>query len=129
VRYPAVPVVFCDTRPLAQEWAYRFLGAAVAELRRIGKLFGSGRRTTEVFADFSARLGEGRFTVVTGPSGSGTAVGTIASSSVSLVGSESSPAGAACSRSSPPLRPSHRGTRRVAIGRSRLVGPRSGTRP
>jgi hypothetical protein len=32
VRYPAVPVVFCDTRPLAQEWAYRFLGAAVAEL-------------------------------------------------------------------------------------------------
>jgi ERCC4 domain len=34
VRYPAVPVVFCDTRPLAQEWTYRFLGAAVAELRR-----------------------------------------------------------------------------------------------
>jgi hypothetical protein len=34
VRYPAVPVLFCDTRPLAQEWAYRFLGAAVAELRR-----------------------------------------------------------------------------------------------
>ena len=31
VRYPAVPVVFCDTRPLAQEWAYRYLGAAVAE--------------------------------------------------------------------------------------------------
>ena len=32
VRYPAVPVVFCDTRPLAQDWAYRFLGAAAAEL-------------------------------------------------------------------------------------------------
>jgi hypothetical protein len=32
VRYPSVPVVFCDTRPLAQEWAYRFLGAAVAQL-------------------------------------------------------------------------------------------------
>jgi ABC-type lipoprotein export system ATPase subunit len=46
-------------------------GAAVAELRRVGKLFGSGRGTTEVFADFSARLGESRFTVVTGPSGSG----------------------------------------------------------
>ena len=30
VAYPAVPVVFCETRPLAQEWAYRFLGAAVA---------------------------------------------------------------------------------------------------
>ena len=37
VRYPAVPVVFCDTRPLAQEWAYRFLGAAVAELRRAAR--------------------------------------------------------------------------------------------
>jgi hypothetical protein len=32
VRYPAVPIVFCDTRPLAQEWAYRFLGAAAAEV-------------------------------------------------------------------------------------------------
>ena len=30
VRYPTVPIVFCETRPLAQEWAYRFLGAAIA---------------------------------------------------------------------------------------------------
>ena len=30
VRYPNVPIVFCETRALAQEWAYRFLGAAVA---------------------------------------------------------------------------------------------------
>jgi ABC-type lipoprotein export system ATPase subunit len=44
---------------------------AVAELRAVGKLFGSGPRTTEVFDGFSARLSEGRFTVVTGPSGSG----------------------------------------------------------
>lgn len=29
VRFPMVPIVFCETRPLAQEWAYRFLGAAV----------------------------------------------------------------------------------------------------
>lgn len=29
VRFPTVPIVFCDTRPLAQEWAYRFLGAAL----------------------------------------------------------------------------------------------------
>ena len=28
VRFPTVPIVFCETRPLAQEWAYRFLGAA-----------------------------------------------------------------------------------------------------
>ena len=30
IRFPTVPIVFCETRPLAQEWAYRFLGAAVA---------------------------------------------------------------------------------------------------
>ena len=35
VRYPAVPVVFCDTRPLAQEWAYRFLGAAVGSRQTV----------------------------------------------------------------------------------------------
>ena len=30
VRFPDVPVVFCETRPLAQEWTYRYLGAALA---------------------------------------------------------------------------------------------------
>lgn len=30
VRFPTVPIVFCETRALAQEWTYRFLGAAVA---------------------------------------------------------------------------------------------------
>ncbi len=30
VRFPTVPIVFAETRPLAQEWAYRFLGAALA---------------------------------------------------------------------------------------------------
>jgi len=30
VRYPNVPIVFCENRQLAQEWAYRFLGAAGA---------------------------------------------------------------------------------------------------
>ena len=29
VRYPNVPIVFCETRQLAQEWTYRFLGAAI----------------------------------------------------------------------------------------------------
>ena len=29
-RFPSVPIVFAETRPLAQEWTYRFLGAAVA---------------------------------------------------------------------------------------------------
>lgn len=30
VRFPTVPIVFCESRQLAQEWAYRFLGAALA---------------------------------------------------------------------------------------------------
>jgi hypothetical protein len=30
VRYPNVPIVFCETRALAQEYTYRFLGAALA---------------------------------------------------------------------------------------------------
>ena len=29
VRYPTVPITFCETRPLAEEWTYRF-GAALA---------------------------------------------------------------------------------------------------
>ena len=28
-QFPAVPIVFAETRPLAQEWTYRFLGAAL----------------------------------------------------------------------------------------------------
>jgi hypothetical protein len=32
VRYPNVPIVFCGSRKLAEEWTYRFLGAAHAEL-------------------------------------------------------------------------------------------------
>jgi hypothetical protein len=30
VPYPAVPIHFAETRPLAEEWTYRFLGAALA---------------------------------------------------------------------------------------------------
>jgi hypothetical protein len=43
VRYPAVPIVFCETRKLAEEWTYRYLAAAhswasdeTATLTRIG---------------------------------------------------------------------------------------------
>lgn len=32
VRYPNVPIVFCDARKLAEEWTYRFLGAAMIAL-------------------------------------------------------------------------------------------------
>ena len=31
-RFPTVPIVFCETRPLAQEWTYRWLGACLAEM-------------------------------------------------------------------------------------------------
>jgi hypothetical protein len=30
IRWPNVPIVFCETRPLAEEWTYRFLAAARA---------------------------------------------------------------------------------------------------
>ncbi len=33
VRYPTVPILFLETRQLAQEWAYRFFGAAIEQHR------------------------------------------------------------------------------------------------
>jgi hypothetical protein len=30
IRWPTVPIVFCETRQLAEEWTYRFLAAAHA---------------------------------------------------------------------------------------------------
>ena len=33
VRYPTVPILFLDSRPLAEEWTFRFLGAALAQAR------------------------------------------------------------------------------------------------
>lgn len=43
VRYPTIPIVFCETRKLAEEWTYRYLAAAhtwaeseTAALHRIG---------------------------------------------------------------------------------------------
>lgn len=31
VRYPEIPMVFCENRPLAEEWTFRWLGAALIE--------------------------------------------------------------------------------------------------
>lgn len=36
-RYPAVPIVFAETRALAQEWTYRFFGACLAEAAEEGE--------------------------------------------------------------------------------------------
>ena len=33
VRVPSVPIIFAETRQLAQEWTYRFLGAALRDRR------------------------------------------------------------------------------------------------
>ena len=33
VRYPTIPIHFADTRRLAEEWPYRFLGAALVYAR------------------------------------------------------------------------------------------------
>lgn len=46
VRVPTVPVVFAETRKLAQEWTYRFLGAAVAHVEE-------DRRAADVVADLT----------------------------------------------------------------------------
>ncbi len=32
-RFPTISIMFAETRPLAEEWTYRFLGAALSELR------------------------------------------------------------------------------------------------
>jgi len=45
-RFPSIPIVFCETRPLAQEWTYRWLGACLVELS-------AARVTSAVEATFS----------------------------------------------------------------------------
>jgi hypothetical protein len=39
VRYREVPIVFLETRPLAEEWTYRWLGAALAEAQAEGEVW------------------------------------------------------------------------------------------
>ncbi len=29
IRWPSIPIVFCETRPLAEKWTYRYLAAAL----------------------------------------------------------------------------------------------------
>jgi hypothetical protein len=47
VTWPNVPIVFCETRPLAQEWTYRFLAAASTALE-------AERGASEVVAGLTA---------------------------------------------------------------------------
>ena len=48
-RFPSVPVVFCESRPLAQEWTYRWLGACLSEL--------GGQVSTSALEDTFAHAG------------------------------------------------------------------------
>ena len=45
VRYPEVPILFLETRALAEEWTFRFLAAALAEARADATLAGVGEET------------------------------------------------------------------------------------
>jgi len=54
VRWPTIPIVFCESRKLAEEWTYRYLGAArawaVDELPAVGRIGageGGGARAPE----------------------------------------------------------------------------------
>jgi hypothetical protein len=40
VRSPEPPIVFAETRPLAEEWTFRWLGAVLAESAAVGDAFG-----------------------------------------------------------------------------------------
>ena len=44
-RFPQVPIMFCETRALAQEWTYRFLAAA---LREVGDEAGGNLRMADL---------------------------------------------------------------------------------
>jgi hypothetical protein len=46
VRYPSVPIVFLETRPLAEEWTFRFLGAALAYAEADPAAIGTAQRPT-----------------------------------------------------------------------------------
>ncbi len=50
VRYPEVPIIFAGSRKFAEEWAYRFFGAAVGDQRRDGP----GRGAAAALLTFSA---------------------------------------------------------------------------
>jgi hypothetical protein len=41
VRYPETPIVFMETRPLAEEWTFRWLGAVLAESLAVGDAWGA----------------------------------------------------------------------------------------
>ncbi len=58
VRYPEVPIVFAGSRKFAEEWSYRFFGAAVGDL---GATVGvASHEPLELYGRFSAHVAETR---------------------------------------------------------------------
>jgi hypothetical protein len=55
VRYPEIPILFLETRPLAEEWTFRYLGAALVE-HESEQLSGSGVRAAELPLEYAPRL-------------------------------------------------------------------------
>jgi hypothetical protein len=53
VRYPEISIVFLETRPLAEEWTFRYLGAALAEFES-EQGTGSQLRAAELPLDYAA---------------------------------------------------------------------------
>jgi hypothetical protein len=47
VRYPEIPIVFAETRPLAEEWTFRWLGAALAESIAVGDAWDEDASATQ----------------------------------------------------------------------------------
>jgi len=54
VRYPEIAIVFLETRPLAEEWTFRYLGAGLAEFES-EQPSGSGVRAAELPLDYAPR--------------------------------------------------------------------------
>ncbi len=52
VRYPEIPIVFLETRSLAEEWTFRYLGAALAE-HESEQQSGSAVRAAELPHDYA----------------------------------------------------------------------------
>jgi hypothetical protein len=59
VRYPEIPIVFLETRALAEEWTFRYLGAALAEYES-ERHAGSGFRAAELPLDAPGPAGSRR---------------------------------------------------------------------
>ena len=53
VRYPEIAIVFLETRPLAEEWTFRYLGAALAEYES-DQHTGPQRRAAELRSEYEA---------------------------------------------------------------------------